>query len=775
MQAIILAAGMGKRLKELTQNNTKCMVKVNGVSLIDRLLHQLEKQHLSRIVIVVGYEGQKLIDYIATLGIKTPISYVDNAVYDKTNNIYSLALAKNYLMEEDTLLFESDVIIEDSAIDELVKDPRDTLAMVDKYESWMDGTCVKLDEYDNIVAFVPGKSFDFKEKEEYYKTVNIYKFSKHFSQDIYVPFLEAYCSALGENEYYEQVLRVITMLDTPGIKGMRLSGQKWYEIDDEQDLDIATTLFAPDDETRINLMHKRYGGFWRYPGLLDFCYLVNPYYPPKKLKDELRASFDTLLTEYPSGMGVNSLLAAKNFGVHKDNIIVGNGAAELIKSLMESFSGKTGVIRPTFEEYPNRYSVEDEVVFTPSNDNYTYSVEELIEFYTCNKVDNIIIINPDNPSGNYLKKEEIIRLIKWTDGQGIKLVVDESFADFSDEPDNSLIEQKFIETYRRLYVMKSISKSYGVPGLRLGILVSSDTEAIAAMKKDVAIWNINSFGEYYLQIAEKYKKDYAAAMDKFRVERKRFYNELEQISGIRVIPSQANYFMIEITNGMTAKELMIKLFKNHYLLIKDLTSKLHDGKQYIRIAIRNDVDNNKMIEALKKETFDIDVRFGLEVCYTPETESLLSSILKNYHFDFLIGSVHSVDGYLYDMDAFSKELLWNKNDPSNIYKSYYDAIEKLIQSNLFDQVGHPDVIKLYSIDPGYDLHPTYHHIARLANEYKIKMEDNTKAHYSYHHPDIGLNADFRNILKENNVQIVTASDAHYPNDVGRCFELLDPR
>ena len=137
--------------------------------------------------------------------------------------------------------------------------------------------------------------------------------------------------------------------------------------------------------------------------------------------------------------------------------------------------------------------------------------------------------------------------------------------------------------------------------------------------------------------------------------------------------------------------------------------------------------------------------------------------------------MHSVDGYLYDMDAFSKELLWNKNDPSNIYKSYYGAIEKLIQSNLFDQVGHPDVIKLYSIDPGYDLHPTYHHIARLANEYNIKMEDNTKAHYSYHHPDIGLNADFRNILKENNVQIVTASDAHYPNDVGRCFESLDPR
>ncbi|MBR2613830.1 MAG: NTP transferase domain-containing protein, partial [Clostridia bacterium] len=107
MQAIILAAGMGRRLKELTQNNTKCMVKVNGVTLIERLLSQLEKYALSRIVIVVGYEGQKLVDYIATLGIKTPIQYVENPIYNKTNNIYSLALAKDYLCEQDTLLFES--------------------------------------------------------------------------------------------------------------------------------------------------------------------------------------------------------------------------------------------------------------------------------------------------------------------------------------------------------------------------------------------------------------------------------------------------------------------------------------------------------------------------------------------------------------------------------------------------------------------------------------------------------------------------------------------
>ena len=192
MQAIILAAGMGKRLKELTRDNTKCMVKVNGVTLIERMLRQIESENVSRIVIVTGYEGQKLREYIDTLGIKTPIVFIDNPIYDKTNNIYSLALASEQLCEDDTLLFESDLIFEDAVLDELVNDPRETLALVDKYEAWMDGTCVKLNDDDTIEAFVPGKKFVFEEIPEYYKTVNLYKFSRDFSRNYYVPFLKAY-------------------------------------------------------------------------------------------------------------------------------------------------------------------------------------------------------------------------------------------------------------------------------------------------------------------------------------------------------------------------------------------------------------------------------------------------------------------------------------------------------------------------------------------------------------------------------------------------------
>ena len=600
MQAIILAAGMGKRLKELTRDNTKCMVKVNGVTLIERMLRQIERENVSRIVIVTGYEGQKLREYIDTLGIKTPIVFIDNPIYDKTNNIYSLALASEQLCEDDTLLFESDLIFEDAVLDELVNDPRETLALVDKYEAWMDGTCVKLNDDDTIEAFVPGKKFVFEEIPEYYKTVNLYKFSRDFSRNYYVPFLKAYEKALGENEYYEQVLRVITMLDEPVIKAKRLSGQKWYEIDDIQDLDIATSIFTPDPDERVALLQGRYGGYWRYPKLLDFCYLVNPYFPPERMKAEMRANFDTLLTEYPSGMRVNSLLAAKQFNLHQENIIVGNGAAELIKSLMSFLSGVTGFVRPTFEEYPNRYNSDESLVFVPSNHDYAYTADDLMEFFGDKAIDNLIVINPDNPSGNYIHKADLLRLVEWAREKGIRLVIDESFVDFADEPDSSLLYNEILEPNPHLYVMKSISKSYGVPGLRLGVLASGDTGTIARMKKDVAIWNINSFGEFYMQIEEKYKNDYAAALVKIRAERARFVGELASIRGIRVIPSQANFVMVELDDSISPKELLKTLLIRYEILIKELTTKTN-GRNYLRLAVRCTEDNDRLLQALRTE------------------------------------------------------------------------------------------------------------------------------------------------------------------------------
>ena len=602
MQAIILAAGMGRRLGEYTRDNTKCMLPVNGVRLIDRVLGQLSQLGLSRVVIVVGYKGQNLIDYIGhRYDDRLKIEYVNNPVYDKTNNIYSLSLAKDKLQEDDTLLIESDLIFDDSLFRMILDNPYPNLALVDKYETWMDGTMVRIDEDNNIVNFIPKKAFKYKDVDSYYKTVNIYKFSREFSQNKYVPFLDAYSKALGNNEYYEQVLRVITLIDNAELKALPITnGAKWYEIDDVQDLDIAETLFADKDEFMYRY-NMRFGGHWRFPKLLDFCYLVNPYFPTAHMKDELRANFDILLSEYPSGMYVNSLIAAKYFDIRQKYTVVGNGAAELIKSLMERVEGRIGVVYPTFQEYPNRKEQTEIIGFTPDNADLTYTADDLIRFYADKQLSTLLLINPDNPSGNFIPMVDVLRLATWCKERGIFFVVDESFVDFSEDfRNNSLLHNEILQAYPNLAVMKSISKSYGVPGLRLGILASSDEELINWMKHDVSIWNINSFAEFYMQIFGKYQKDYDRACQKFIAERERFMARLTDIPFLRVIPSQANYFLCQITEKYTSEELTRRLLMDFNILIKDCDNK--DGlenKNYVRIAVRDQKDNDTLVEALK--------------------------------------------------------------------------------------------------------------------------------------------------------------------------------
>ncbi|CCY57731.1 hemolysin erythrocyte lysis protein [Clostridium sp. CAG:632] len=578
------------------------MVKVNETSIIERALRILDRKGLSKIVLVVGYKGKKLIEFVEQLDIHTPLVYVWNYDYEKTNNIYSLSLAKEYLCREDTLLLESDLVFEESIIDMLLEDKRTSLALVDKFESWMDGSCMVIDEADRILDFIPGKYFDFREKENYYKTVNIYKLSRQFSKNIYVPFLEAYEKAMGENEYYESVIKLIVMLDTSEIRVKRLNGQKWYEIDDVQDLDIAESLFEDDIEKRYNNFMKRYGGFWRYPHMIDYCYLVNPYFPNQRLTEEMTCNYSSLLSQYPSGREVDSIVTSNVFGVNKDYIVLSNGAAELIKIFMEEQSGTVGIICPSFNEYKERCEREV-LVYQPEGADLRYTENDIIQFFD-GKIQLLVLINPDNPSGNFIPISGVMKILEWAKQAGIKVLVDESFVDFADLADeeniedNTLIREEILKEYKNLYVVKSISKSYGVPGLRLGVLASADEEKVNQIKKNMPIWNINSFAEFFMQIIPKYRKDYAAALVEFRKTRKDFLEKLEQIEYLKAVPTQANYVMCEVI-GRSAGEICICLFEKG-ILIKNLTEKVKNDRQYIRIAIRTREENDQVLKILNE-------------------------------------------------------------------------------------------------------------------------------------------------------------------------------
>lgn len=595
----MLAAGMGKRLAKYTQNNTKCMVEVAGQKLIDRAIESLKIAGINRFVVVIGYKGENLKKYILEnhKG-EMDFVFIENKDYATTNNIYSFYLAKDELIKDDTILMESDVIYEPDLIKKMVEYKHQNIAAVAKYESWMDGTVVEADDDHNITSFIEKKDMDNNKLDRYFKTVNIYKFSVPFVRDVYIPFLEAYMKAYGMNSYYETTLKVLCMLKDFPVKAFYMRDIDWYEIDDAQDLSIATALFTKGIE-KYNFITSAFGGFWRYTKVKDFCYLVNPYFPPKRLVEKMQNEFPILLTQYPSGENVQNMNAERLFGVDKEHILVGNGAAELINALGHVARGTIAVNLPAFNEYVRCF--KNCVIHEIDNSNIDYKMDVKTIEKAIGECDYTAVINPDNPSGFMLDKEQILALANIAKEAGHKLIIDESFVDFADGKRRfTLLDDKFISENPNVIVIKSISKSYGVPGIRLGLLATSDTALIKALRDDMQIWNINSFGEYYLQIYQLFAKDYEKACDAIVNERNRVIAELRKLKSIRVYDSEANYILVDLKENSSI-ELAAKLLDEKHILIKDLSTKNYfHKKNFIRLAIRDENDNNALIEALNE-------------------------------------------------------------------------------------------------------------------------------------------------------------------------------
>lgn len=596
MQAVILAAGMGRRLGALTESRTKCMIELNGRTLIKRSLDILSRLEIERIVIVIGFEGQDVRNAVGDSYGSVPIHYIENAEYRTTNNIYSLFLARHVLAEDDTLLLESDLIYESKIVDDLLAHPSPNVAAVDRFQSWMDGTVVTISSDHSIGQFIPKKDFNLSRIGEYYKTVNIYKLSQDYLVDRYLPFLEAYARSMGHNEYYEQVLGVVTSLGLQELVAMPLTGERWYEIDDVQDLHNAETVFA-DAGNQYDAYLRRHGGYWRFPDVRDFCYLVNPYFPPPEMVEEMQGSFGVLLSEYPSAKTVQGRLAAKLFDCDASSVVVGNGAAELICALGEELKAdRIGVPVPTFEEYLKRFGTDQVVSYSHASRDFAPDVVQLRR--VIDETDALVLVNPDNPSGQCLSVDDVLSLARYAEDGGKRLILDESFVDFAD-PDHcsSLLNRDILGDYPSLVIVKSIGKSYGVPGARLGVIASSDIDLMERVRERTPIWNINSFGEYFLQIIGKYEEEYDEACRLIRTERARFQAGLAGIPGFRVIPSQANFLLCEL-EGTLSSEFAERVLAEHSMLVRDCTAKVgFDQGQYIRVAVRNPEDNDEFVRA----------------------------------------------------------------------------------------------------------------------------------------------------------------------------------
>ena len=601
MQALMLAAGMGKRLGKYTNNNTKCMVEVAGKKLIDRAIEAVQEAGINKMIFVVGYKGQALIDYIKANYSDSEMEFIfiDNKDYATSNNIYSFYMAKDYIVKEDTILMESDLIYDKSLIKNILNVRHKNVAAIAKYKSWMDGTVVTCDKNGYITQFIDKADMNYDLINDYYKTVNVYKLSKEFCKNVYLPFLEAYMKAYGLNSYYETTLKVVAHLARTQLYGYEIGDTQWYEIDDAQDLDIANVMFSKGKQ-KYDLVVSKFGGYWRYDTMLDFCYLVNPYFPTKEFTMKMQREFPVLLGAYPSGLNMQNMNAERIFGIEQDYVLVGNGASELINAMGMVTKGTLAVGVPTFNEYVRCFR-NCKINFI-DNSIWNYGINLDAYKQACDDADLLCVVSPDNPSGAMLTKEQAIELVEYAKERNTRVLLDESFIDFA-EPHKkyTMLENEILEKYKNLIVVKSIGKSYGVAGLRLGIIATSDSVLLKDIRNNMQIWNINSFAEYYLQTYNLYAKDYAAACEKIAKERIRMIKEINKIGKIRAYDSQANYIMIDLKER-SSYEFCVNCLEKYNILIKDLSSKNYFyGKYFIRVEVKEVHENNEFLKAMAEE------------------------------------------------------------------------------------------------------------------------------------------------------------------------------
>jgi histidinol-phosphate/aromatic aminotransferase/cobyric acid decarboxylase-like protein/choline kinase len=595
LQGLILAAGIGRRLGELTADRPKAMVEVAGRTLIERAMDSLAQLGVSRIVLVVGYKAERLMMLIGDSYEGIPVIYVTNPEYSTTNNIYSLYRARQEFAADDSLLLEADVIFDHSILEGLATDPRANVVAVARYHSGLEGTVVTLNQSGHVDAFIP-KQFQDHDRSDYFKTINIYKFSKKYIESTYMPFLNAYVEAIGKNAYYEEVLSILTGPTLPKLSALIIADHRWYEIDNAQDLLNAGTVFAPPEEI-YSAYASRYGGLWRFPHVRDFALLVNPYFPTRALKRELERSFATVMSMYPSSQDVLQHLAAHLFEVAHDEIVVGNGASELIAALGASAGDETiGIPVPAFEEYRSRYRPGQVVDLRSKSMAPNLSADELAG--ALSRVDVLVLVNPHNPSGACLTNAELEKLSAEAARLGKRIILDESFVDFTDQDYcTSWLESKRLGENPHMVVLKSLGKTYGLPGLRLGVMATADKDLLAQVRQALPVWNISSPAEVLMELLPRYRDDYQRSLMTIRSERDRLVNNLNQLSGIECFQTHANFVLCKVDGGRSANELARRLLTGPGLLIKPLSDKVGlEHGQYVRIAVLDQHANDLLVK-----------------------------------------------------------------------------------------------------------------------------------------------------------------------------------
>ncbi|MDH5474534.1 MAG: histidinol-phosphate aminotransferase family protein [Cyclobacteriaceae bacterium] len=351
-------------------------------------------------------------------------------------------------------------------------------------------------------------------------------------------------------------------------------------------------------EEKYDYIAKQHGGYYRHH-FTDHAYLYNLYFPPEAVFTHLKNNIHDLVLNYPMAQNALAELIGDIINQPTERIIVGNGAAELIKILSGSLAKKMIVPVPSFNEYANAAPEGCVVEFPLEFPSFQLDVDKFADEAIKIGADIAVVVTPNNPTSMLVPKDDLIRLAEKLNQHNCMLIIDESFLDFADNKEQISLEQD-IDDYPNMAILKSMSKAYGICGLRIGYLLTANENFAKSVRNGIHIWNINGFAEEFLRILPQYKQIFEDSCEQVKIDRDLFYNKLCAINGLTVFKPDANYIYCRLPNeALSGPEVTKLLFIKHNIYIKDSVGKTQpEADRYIRIASRTQEENNTLIDAL---------------------------------------------------------------------------------------------------------------------------------------------------------------------------------
>jgi histidinol-phosphate/aromatic aminotransferase/cobyric acid decarboxylase-like protein/NDP-sugar pyrophosphorylase family protein len=608
-RALILAAGLGQRMRPLTADVPKCLVEVNGVPILFRALRVLASAGVTEAVIVVGYEAAQVRRRVGNNFAGIDIEYVVAPSFDTTNNIRSLWDARRYC-DQDILLLEGDIVFDRTVVMRLREQVGSSMAVAPN-DANFSGTVVRHDDNGFVTAFILGVELDghlngngAQNGNGVQKTVNIYLLRAEALRTKILPELCRQVESGNVQAYYETVFRTLVADGSlPDLVAVDVSTSRWYELDDSRDLEMAEFLFMS-RERQFDRIQSLHGSHWRY-GVVDHSYLYNLHFPPPAMFDDLRDELTEVITNYPVGQQELDCLVAQWTETDPAGIVVGNGAAALIKVLGHHFVEKMTIPVPSFNEYENVLRPEqlDRVALDP----VTLELDLHAFAQSARRAGSnvVVLVTPNNPTALSVDRQAVLELADRLAEHECRLIVDESFIEFSRAGRTASVEGD-VGTHPNLVIIKSMSKVFGIAGLRIGYLLTSDLGFAAAVRAHLPIWNLNGVAESFLRRVGRYRNEFAASCDVVRDTCQDLYRALCEVPGLAPLRPDANFVFCKITApGLTGPALARRLYVEHSILIKDCASKtMPEADRYVRIASRTAAENRRLVDALSQFGLD---------------------------------------------------------------------------------------------------------------------------------------------------------------------------